>query len=106
MSSSVTVPPPQPAGMTRSLQRNIKALEDRRRDEAEAATRQQKLAEVITGFTGSMLFVYLHVAIYGAWVLVNLGVVPGVSKFVPLLPPSMPQATVTVTLALRYSLER
>ncbi len=83
MSSSVTVPPPQPAGMTRSLQRNIKALEDRRRDEAEAATRQQKLAEVITGFTGSMLFIYLHVAIYGAWVLVNLGVVPGVPKFDP-----------------------
>jgi uncharacterized membrane protein len=30
-----------------------------------------------------MLFVYLHLALYGAWILVNLGVVPGVPKFDP-----------------------
>ena len=30
-----------------------------------------------------MLFVYLHLALYGAWILVNLGVVAGVPKFDP-----------------------
>jgi uncharacterized membrane protein len=30
-----------------------------------------------------MLFVYLHVVLFGAWLLVNLGVVPGVPRFDP-----------------------
>jgi uncharacterized membrane protein len=30
-----------------------------------------------------MLFVYLHLAFYGSWILVNLGVVAGMPKFDP-----------------------
>jgi uncharacterized membrane protein len=30
-----------------------------------------------------MLFVYVHLALYGAWIVVNLGVVPGVPTFDP-----------------------
>lgn len=67
--------------MARSLLRNIEAMEERREQDALAATRQQKLAEAITAFTGSMMFVYLHLAIYSLWILINLGLVPGVPAF-------------------------
>jgi uncharacterized membrane protein len=41
------------------------------------------VAAAITRFTGSMLFVCLHLAAYGAWIVVNLGWVPGVPRFDP-----------------------
>ena len=69
--------------MSGSLARNIEALSKRRQREAAEATRQERLAEAITSFTGSMTFVYLHLAIYSAWIAANLGVVPGVPKFDP-----------------------
>jgi uncharacterized membrane protein len=78
-----TVPPPRPDSLSGSLKRNIQALEDRRREEAAAATAEERIAEAITRFTGSMRFVYLHLALYGAWILVNLGAVPGVPRFDP-----------------------
>ena len=80
---SPTLPPPQPSDMGGALGRNIQALADRRRQEAGNATRQEKLAEGITSFTGSMRFVYLHLVLYAAWILANLGVIPGVPKFDP-----------------------
>ena len=63
-----TLPPPRPENLSSSLKRNAEALEKRRRHETAAATRQEELAEAITSFTGSMLFVYLHLALYGAWI--------------------------------------
>jgi uncharacterized membrane protein len=78
-----TIPPPRPDSLSRSLTRNIRALADRRREEAAAATREERIAEAITRFTGSMRFVYLHLALYGAWILANLGAVPGVPRFDP-----------------------
>ncbi len=34
---------------------------------------QERMADAITRFTGSMPFVYLHLAIIGLWVVINLG---------------------------------
>ncbi len=60
------------------LERNIEALNQRRqRDDARAGL-QEKIAETITRFTGSMSFVYLHIVIYGFWIVANLGLIPGV----------------------------
>jgi uncharacterized membrane protein len=78
-----TVPPPRPEGLGSSLRRNIEVLAERRRQDAANATVQERVAEAITRFTGSMTFVYLHLALYGAWIAVNLGLVPGVPKFDP-----------------------
>jgi uncharacterized membrane protein len=83
MAPTPTVPPPQPENLSSSLKRSIEALEDRRRQEAAFATRQERLAEAITSFTGSMPFVYLHVALYVAWILANLGFMPGIPMFDP-----------------------
>jgi uncharacterized membrane protein len=63
------------------LERNIETLNERRqREEAEASV-QDRLAQAVTRFTGSMLFVYIHLAIFGFWIIANLGWVPGVPKW-------------------------
>jgi len=58
-------------------------MEERRGREEATATFEERVADAITRFTGSMRFVYLHVVLFGGWILVNLGVVPGVPKFDP-----------------------
>ena len=78
-----TAPPSEPGGLNSALRRNIAALEERRRQEAAAASVEARIAEAITRFTGSMRFVYVHLAVYGAWIIVNMGIVPGVPVFDP-----------------------
>lgn len=78
-----TIPPPSPNSLSSSLRRNIEALAERREREAASATREERIAQTITNFTGSMGFVYFHLALYGAWILANLGIMPGIPKFDP-----------------------
>lgn len=78
-----TVRNPGPDGLSDSLKRNIEVLRKRREDEAASASREENVAEAITSFTGSMRFVYLHLVIYGCWILINLGVVPIIAPFDP-----------------------
>jgi uncharacterized membrane protein len=63
------------------LARNIQALNERRLQEVVQATFQEKIADAITRFTGSMLFVYIHLVIFGFWIVANLGWIPGVPKW-------------------------
>jgi uncharacterized membrane protein len=79
--ASPTVGPPQPDGLNSALARNIDALRRRRHGEEAKASPQEKLAQAITAFSGSMTFVYLHLAVVAAWIGVNLGVVPGAPRF-------------------------
>src|SRR5919107_2118232 len=76
-------PPPQPPGLSSVLERNIRALQRRREQEEREATAEERIAEAITRFTGSMLFVYLHLAFFGFWIVANLGWVPGVPSWDP-----------------------
>jgi uncharacterized membrane protein len=78
-----TYPPPQPPGLSPVLERNIRALQLRRRREEKEASAEERVAEAITRFTGSMRFVYLHLALFGFWVAANLGWVPGVPAWDP-----------------------
>ena len=78
-----TTRPPHPPGMSSVLERNIAALSRRREDEERRASLQARIAEAVTRFTGSMTFVYLHLAFFAAWILVNLGLIPGVPRFDP-----------------------
>ncbi len=78
-----TVPPPQPESLNTTLTRNIEALQERRKAESASASIQDRIADAITRFTGSMRFVYVHLALYGAWIAVNLGAVPGIPEFDP-----------------------
>jgi uncharacterized membrane protein len=76
-----TTQPPKPPGLSSVLERNISALSERRKQDEARATTQEKLAETITRFTGSMFFVYIHLAIFGFWIIANLGWIPAVPKW-------------------------
>lgn len=73
------------AGLSGTLRENITALAERERAQRDSAPWSERLARRITAFAGSMLFVWLHVAIVGAWIAVNLGSVPGAPRFDPSL---------------------
>ena len=78
-----TYPPPQPSGLSPVLERNIRALQLRRQREENEASVEERIAEAITRFTGSMRFVYLHLAVFGFWIAANLGWVPGIAAWDP-----------------------
>ncbi len=65
------------------VHRNIRALLEVRREFERRKRRRDRIADAITGFTGSMTFVYLHAALFGGWILVNTGIVPGWKPFDP-----------------------
>ena len=70
-------------GMAHVVDRNVRALLTRRADEDRAKTRSERIADAITRFAGSMTFVYIHLAMYATWIVLNLGVVPGVRPWDP-----------------------
>lgn len=86
MTNDRAPPPPvrhrtQPSGpddsrLARIVERNIHALMERSVAAARARPWQQRLADAITRFTGSMAFVGLHVALFGGWMVINLGWTP------------------------------
>src|SRR3954465_6233914 len=78
-----TVAPPRPPGLTPVLDRNIQILESRRQQEQLAATAEVRVADRITQFTGSMLFVYIHVVLFSLWTVANLGFIPHVNPWDP-----------------------
>ena len=81
--ASPIYPPPQPAGLSPVLQRDIRTLERRRRREEQEASAEERIAEAITRFTGSMRFVYLHLALFGFWILANLSWLPPIPAWDP-----------------------
>lgn len=58
------------------VERNIVALIEQRRAEEARRGVQDRIADGIARFTGSLPFVYLHVLLVGAWVAINLGITP------------------------------
>ena len=78
-----TLPPPTPSDLGSVLNRNIDALQKRRRDEEREASTQEKIAEAVTRFTGSMAFVYIHLIGFGFWIAFNAGLIPGVKPWDP-----------------------
>lgn len=74
MAYGPTVPPPTPDSLNSSLRRNIEALRKRREQEEANASAEERIAAVITRFTGSMRFVYVHALLYGAWIILNSGI--------------------------------
>jgi uncharacterized membrane protein len=68
--------------MARIVHRNIEALVERRRQENTKKTREEKVADAVTRFAGSMLFVYIHLVLFGIWILWNLGWI-GLKPFDP-----------------------
>lgn len=81
---------PEPGGQEREeerlaavLDRNIDALLARRKVEEKQKNREDRVADAITRFTGSMRFVYLHLVLFAVWIVWNLKWIPGLAPFDP-----------------------
>jgi uncharacterized membrane protein len=66
----------------RAIERYIRAIIHMQMKDIGKRSRQDRLADVITAFSGSMLFVYIHIAWFVAWILVNTGLI-GIPPFDP-----------------------
>lgn len=58
--------------LTRVVERNIRRIAQLRRQADESRTLQDKVADAITAFVGSMAFVYLHGIFFLVWIWINL----------------------------------
>lgn len=64
-------------GTSRVLDRNVRALVEHRAEEVRAKTWAEGVADTIARFAGSMPAVYFHLIVFGVWVAVNRGWLPG-----------------------------
>ncbi len=76
MTAEPASPTPPPSELASVVERNIATLIERRRADERNRTGHERAVEGISRFTGSMRFIYLHVAIFGLWIAINLGLVP------------------------------
>ena len=64
------------------IERNIRTIIHLRRKAASERSMQDRIADVITSFSGRMVFVYVHIVWFGVWILLNTGSF-GVQPFDP-----------------------
>ena len=70
-------------GIAGALARNVRSLISMRQQTERSRTLQQRMVDRITGFAGSMPFVWLHVALFGGWLVINVGLIPWIKPFDP-----------------------
>jgi uncharacterized membrane protein len=66
-----------------AIRRNIEAVAKFEESFVKNRSTTEKIADWIGGFSGSVTFILLHVAVYGSWILVNLKPIPGIRVFDP-----------------------
>jgi uncharacterized membrane protein len=73
------------AGVTAQdvVDRNVHALERIRSVHLGRRDLQGRAADRITRFAGSMACIYLHLTLFGSWLIINTGLVPGLEPFDP-----------------------
>jgi len=62
------------------VENNICTIVEIRTEEEKQKTNQDRIADRITAFSGSMWFLYLHAFWFVAWVVINMGLTP-IPKF-------------------------
>jgi uncharacterized membrane protein len=67
------------------IRKNISAISDVQREEAQSRTLSDRISDYITEFSGSMAFLIIHAIWFGLWIVLNLRVIhiPGVRGFDP-----------------------
>jgi uncharacterized membrane protein len=79
-----TLPSPERDGPPHQVvDRNVHALAEIRSRHLETRNLEGRIADAITRFAGSMRCIYLHLALFGAWLLINARVLPIVEPFDP-----------------------
>src|SRR5829696_5765697 len=74
---------PNQPGMSPVVHRNIAALLDVRRAEERRKGVSDHIADAVNTFAGSMWCVYVHAILFGGWLVMNSGKVPGVKPWDP-----------------------
>ena len=69
--------------LAKVIQRNIEIIELLKREAEMRRSPQDRAADAITAFSGSMMFLYLHIVWFGLWILLNLGWIPAIRAFDP-----------------------
>lgn len=78
--------PPRPHTLDQAsgaIQRNIEAIVRLEESFVQNRTRAERIADAIANFSGSLTFIAIHIVVYGAWILVNAGVIRGFHRFDP-----------------------
>lgn len=76
---------PASAGIPEPVVRNIAAIRQWKARRRARRSTSDTAADAISRFAGSMPFVYLHLALFGGWIIANLGWVPGIPMWDPTL---------------------
>jgi uncharacterized membrane protein len=71
--------------LSETIDRNITALLSHEAEQHRRATLQDRIADRITAFAGSMPFVYVHLVVFGAWIVLNLVPPPWLRPWDPTL---------------------
>ena len=66
-----------------SAQQNIRTIARLEQETMERRTLSERIGDAFTRVMGSLGFVIVHVIGFGAWFLINLGLVPGIEPFDP-----------------------
>ena len=77
MEKHTRVPTRDNPALANIIERNIETMLDVRDAEERHKTRQDRLADALTWFSGNMWFVYMHVAWFGWWIGTNMRLLPG-----------------------------
>ncbi len=59
--------------LSKVIERNIRTIIRLRLKAARERSSQDRIADAITSFSGSMVFVYVHIVWFGIWILLNTG---------------------------------
>jgi len=67
------------------IRKNIAAISEMQRKDVATRRPQERISDSITRFSGSTIFVYIHVVWFGLWILLNINLIrlPRVSEFDP-----------------------
>jgi uncharacterized membrane protein len=65
--------PPPPHALSNVIERNIRTIIGLRQKASRERGLEDRVADAVTAFAGSMAFIYLHVAWFLIWILLNTG---------------------------------
>ena len=75
--------PQQNDDLSPFIKRNMDILRRRHAREQKEISTEERIAETITRFSGSMVFVYIHATLLVIWVIWNIGMFPRLAPFDP-----------------------
>jgi uncharacterized membrane protein len=59
--------------LSKVIEHNIRTIIQLRTKDARERSLQGRIADVITSFSGRMIFAYIHIVWFGVWILLNTG---------------------------------